>query len=210
MRSTATSSSEYFASLPADRREALEAVRDVIRANLDPGFEEGMSYGMIGWCVPHSIFPAGYHCNPRQPLPYASIASQKNYMAIYLMSLYGMPALESWFRAAWAKTGKKLDMGKCCIRFKKLEDLPLAVIGEAIRRVPVRAYVENYEAALAKMGRGAKARKGAKPSAGAAGKKAARKKAAKPTARSGATKKAGAKKPVPKKRKKKKTSAPRR
>lgn len=155
MQSKAATVKDYLAELPADRRVAIEAVRAVILANLDKsGYEEAMSYGMLGYVVPHRIFPAGYHCDPKQPLPFAGLASQKNYMSVYLMCLYGNPEHEKWFRAAWAKTGKKLDMGKSCIRFKKVEDLALDVIGESIRRVPAKAYLAHYEAALEKMGKG--------------------------------------------------------
>ena len=157
MQSKAATVDKYLAELPADRRAALEAVLAVIRKNLDADFEEGMQYGMIGYYVPHRIFPAGYHCDPKQPLPYAGLASQKNHMSLYMMSLYGAAsadrpeggnAHEKWFRDAWAKTGKKLDMGKACIRFKKLDDIALDVIGEAVRRVPTKKYIEYYEAAL--------------------------------------------------------------
>lgn len=149
MQSQAKTVSAYLAELPPDRRAALEAVRRVILANIDPAFEERMGYGMIGYAVPHSIYPAGYHCDPKQPLPFMGLASQKNHMSVYLMSLYGESSDEKWFRAAWAKTGKKLDMGKCCIRFRKLDDLALDVIAEAVRRVPVQTYIERYEAARA-------------------------------------------------------------
>jgi hypothetical protein len=148
MKANFSNVSDYLASLPEDRRDALEAVRKVIRDNLDADFEEGMQYGMIGYYVPHRVFPAGYHCDPKQPLPYASIASQKSHMAVYLMSVYGQPELEKWFREAWAKTGKKLDMGKSCIRFKKLDDVALDVIGEVIRRVPAKAYIAHYESVI--------------------------------------------------------------
>ena len=150
MLSKAKTVRQYLAALPEDRREALSAVRDVILANLPKGYEEGMGYGMIGYYVPHSLYPPGYHCNPDQPLPFASLASQKNHMAIYLMCIYSDPAHEAWFREAWGKSGKKLDMGKSCVRFKKLEDLPLKVIGQAVKRVPVKKYIEHYEAARAK------------------------------------------------------------
>ena len=111
-------------------------MRKVILKNLDKDYEEGMQYGMIGYYVPHRVYPAGYHCDPKQPLPFACLASQKNYMSLYLMCVYGDTPLAKWFAAAWAKTGKKLDMGKSCVRFKKLDDLALDVIGEAIRRLP--------------------------------------------------------------------------
>ncbi|MBL8235247.1 MAG: DUF1801 domain-containing protein, partial [Bryobacterales bacterium] len=143
-----TTVKQYMAELPADRRAALSAVREVIIKNLGEGYAEGMSYGMPGFFVPHSLYPAGYHTDPRQPLPFASIASQKSHMAIYLMATYMKPGEEAWLRAAWAKTGKKLDMGKSCIRFKKLEDVALEVVGEAIRRVPSREYIALYEANL--------------------------------------------------------------
>ncbi|NOS99406.1 MAG: DUF1801 domain-containing protein [Phycisphaerales bacterium] len=148
MQSKATTVAAYLAELPDDRRAALQAVRAVILKNIDKDFEEGMQYGMIGYCVPHRVFPAGYHCDPRQPLPFAGLASQKNYMSLYLMSVYGASAEEKWFRAAWAKTGKKLDMGKCCIRFKKLDDLALDVVAEVFRRVSAAAYVERYRRIL--------------------------------------------------------------
>ena len=139
--SKAASVADYLAALPEDRRAAMEAVRKVILQNLDKDYEEGMQYGMIGYYVPHRIFPAGYHCDPKQPLPFAGLGAQKNHMAVYLMCVYGSPELQAWFRKAWAKTGKKLDMGKSCIRFKKAEDVALDVIGEAIKRVPAKKYI---------------------------------------------------------------------
>jgi hypothetical protein len=134
--------------LPEDRRKALEAVRQVILKNLDKDYEEGIQYGMIGYYVPHRVYAPGYHCDPKQPLPFAGLASQKNYMSLYLMCVYGDSNHATWFRQAWAKTGKKLDMGKSCVRFKKLQDLPLDVIGEAIKRVPAQKYIEHCESAL--------------------------------------------------------------
>ncbi|MEA2165443.1 MAG: hypothetical protein QOK37_3570 [Thermoanaerobaculia bacterium] len=151
MQSKAATVSEYLASLPADRRAAIERVRRVIIENLDKDYEEGMSYGMIGYYVPHRVFPAGYHCDPKQGLPFAALASQKNFMSVYLMGLYcgcvdgvSDTALVRWFRDAWAKTGKKLDMGTSCIRFKKIDDLALDILGEAIRRMPAKVYIEHY------------------------------------------------------------------
>lgn len=148
MASTAKTPEAYLAELPEDRRAALTAVRKEIKANLDRDYEEGMQYGMIGYYVPHRVFPAGYHVDPRQPLPFASIASQKNHMAVYLMGVYGDAKLRTWFESAWKKSGKKLDMGKSCLRFKKLDDLALDVLGEAIARVPARNYVEQYTSTL--------------------------------------------------------------
>ncbi len=148
MQSQATTVEQYLAELPEDRRAAIAAVRKVILKNLDKNFEEGMQYGMIGYFVPHRVFPAGYHCDPKQPLCYAGLASQKNYLSLYLMCVYGSESHKKWFQTEWAKTGKKLDMGKSCIRFRKLDDLPLKVIGDAIRRVSVKKYVEKYESLL--------------------------------------------------------------
>lgn len=146
MQSQAATVRQYLADLAPDRRAAIEAVRAVIRKHLDADYAEGMQYGMIGYYVPHATYPAGYHCDPKQPLPFAGLASQKNYLSLYLFCVYGHPKHEQWFRAAWAKTGKKLDMGKSCIRFKKPEDLALDVVGEAIRRVPAKEFIAYYEA----------------------------------------------------------------
>ena len=165
MLSKATTVSAYLAALPPDRRKAIGTVRDIILANLDQDYEEGMSYGMIGYYVPHRVYPAGYHSDPRQGLPLAALASQKNYMSVYLMGLYcgcvdgvSDTGLVEWFHEAWARTGKKLDMGKSCIRFKKIEDLPLDVLGEAIRRLPARTYIEQYEKAMENTVKGASTR----------------------------------------------------
>lgn len=149
MQSKAGTVKEYLSSLPADRREALSKVREVILANLDRDYREGMAYGMIGYSVPHDIYPPGYHCDPKQPLPFAGLASQKGHMAVYLMCLYGSPEQEARFRAEWAKAGKRLDMGKSCIRFKRVEDLALDVLGRAIARVPAMKFIAHYETALA-------------------------------------------------------------
>lgn len=153
MQSKATTVTQYLASLPADRRKAIEAVRKVILKNLPKGYEEGIQYGMIGYFVPHSVYAPGYHCDPKQPLPFAGLASQKNHMAVYLMCVYMDAEQEAWFREAWTKAGKKLDMGKSCVRFKKIEDVPLEVIGQVIKRVPVKKFIENYEAVIKKPGK---------------------------------------------------------
>jgi hypothetical protein len=145
MQSKATTVQEYLAELPGDRRQALEAVRAVLLRNLDPLYEEGILYGMIGYYVPHRIYPAGYHCNPELPVPFVCMASQKNHMALYLSCIYGHPENERWFREAWARTGKKLDMGKACLRFRKLEDLELDLVAEAVRRVPTLQFIRHYE-----------------------------------------------------------------
>jgi hypothetical protein len=183
MQSKATTVKQYLAELPEDRREAITAVRKVILDSLDSKFEEGMQYGMIGYHVPHSVYPAGYHSDPKQPLPFAALASQKNYMSLYLMSLYGEASHEKQFRDEWKKTGKKLDMGKCCIRFRRLEDLALDVIGRMIGRVIATAYIEACEAALQQSKSRTRKKTSAikkaletKPANTAAGKKAAAKK----------------------------------
>jgi hypothetical protein len=148
MQSKAATVAQYLAELPADRRQEVEQVRAVIKHNLGPGYEEGMQYGMIGFYVPHSIYPAGYHCDPKQPLPFAGLASQKNHLSLYCMSMYDEGEDLSWFHKEWKKTGKKLDMGKCCIRFKRAADLALDVIGEAIKRMPVERWVKFYESTI--------------------------------------------------------------
>jgi hypothetical protein len=141
---------QYLAELPDERRAVLGAVRDLVRAHIDPGFSEGMGYGMIGWSVPHARYPAGYHCDPKQPLPFAGLAAQKHHFSLYLCSLYvGEGGDADWFRSAWARSGKKLDMGKGCIRFRKLDDLALDVIAESFRRMTVDRFVAEYEAVRA-------------------------------------------------------------
>ncbi|MCA9243464.1 MAG: DUF1801 domain-containing protein [Phycisphaerales bacterium] len=160
MRSDATTVKEYLAALTPDRRKAIEAVRKAILDNLDDGYEEGIQYGMIGYHVPHSVYPAGYHCDPSRPVPFAGLASQKNYMSLYLMTAYG-EGVDDWLPKAWAKAGKKLDMGKCCIRFKRLEDVPLDVVGEAIRRVPCAKYIKQYQQLIKQNAAASKPRKAA-------------------------------------------------
>lgn len=149
MQSKAKTVAEYIASLPSDQREVLAAVRTVILANLDRGYQEAMQYGMVGYSVPHSRYPAGYHCDPKQPLPFAALAAQKNSFSLHLMGLYMNPSELKWFTQAWKATGKKLDMGKACVRFKKLDDVALDVVGEAFRRVSADAWIATYEATLA-------------------------------------------------------------
>jgi hypothetical protein len=179
MQSKATTVDQYISELPQDRREAIQAVRRLILENLDRDYEEGMQYGMIGYYVPHRTYPPGYHCDPRQPLPFAGLASQKGYMSIYLGCVYGHDEQMKSFQQAWAKTGKKLDMGKSCLRFRKLDDLALDVIADAIRNVPAKKFIEHYESVLRSM-RSAK-KPAAKAAAGKA--KAASRKGAKATAK---------------------------
>lgn len=156
MQSKATSVKDYIAELPDDRRKIISSVRAVIRQHLPKGYEEGMQYGMIGYYVPQRVYPAGYHCNPEQPLPFAALASQKNYVSLYLMCIYSDLAHLKWFQEAWAKTGFKLNIGKGCVRFKKLEQVPLDVIGAAIRRVPVAKFIKHYESVIGRGGAGRK------------------------------------------------------
>jgi hypothetical protein len=142
VQSDASSVSEYIADLPADRRRAIGAVRDVILGNLPKGYEESMQFGMIGYSVPLSRYPKTYN---GAPLSYAALASQKNHMAVYLMGCYGDAQLAKWFEAEFRKSGKKLDMGKSCVRFRKLDDLPLPLIGEAVAKLPVDDFIALYE-----------------------------------------------------------------
>jgi len=154
MKSSAATVKEYLASLPADRRAGIEAVRRVILKNLDKDYDECMLYGMIGYAVPHRVWPTGYHCDPKKPLMMAALASQKNNLTVYLMSVYSDKSERAWFEQAWAKTGKKLNIGGSCVRFTKVEHAALDVIGEAIRRTPAKAYIANYVKTLASTGRG--------------------------------------------------------
>ncbi len=143
---------EYLASLPEDRREAITAIREVILKNLPKGYEEGIQWGMPSYFVPLSEYPSGYNCQPDQPLPFVGFASQKNHMAFYGFCIYIDEVLKDRFVEDWKKTGKKLDMGKSCVRFKKLEDVPLKVIGDAVKRVPMKKYIKQYEEQLQNSG----------------------------------------------------------
>ncbi len=145
MQSKVKTVQEYLDALPPERKAAIQAVREVILKNLPKGFEEIMQYGMIGYAVPHSVYPPGYHCDPKQPLPFMALASQKNHMALYMMNIYMDKETESWFIKAYKASGKKLDRGKSCIRFKKLDDLALDVIGQAVGRKSVKEYIALYE-----------------------------------------------------------------
>jgi hypothetical protein len=189
MKSKAITPAAYLDSLPADRREALETVRRVILENLDKDFEECMQYGVIAYCVPHSVWPHGHHTRPELPLMYMGLSSQKNDMVVYMLCLLHNKPEREWFEKAWKATGKKLYIevsgAGCCLRFKKVEDLSLPVIGEAMRRMPVQKYLEDHVAMLARMGKGpdGKALKkgaggGAKAKGAAPKKKTAKKKTA--------------------------------
>lgn len=151
MQSTAATPQEYLDSLPEDRREAVKKLRDVIIQNLPPGFQEGMGYGMLGWAVPHSVYPAGYHCDPRLPVPFLSIASQKNFIALYHMGLYASKDINDWFVAEYPNHVKtKLDMGKGCVRFKKPDAIPYELIGELVSKMDMQEWIAIYEAGLKK------------------------------------------------------------
>jgi len=135
--------------IPSERLEAFTTLRNTILKNIPKGFEECMSYGMIGYVVPHKTYPAGYHCDPKIPLPFVSIASQKNFIALYHMGIYSNPALLEWFVAEYPKHCKtKLDMGKGCVRFKKPDDIPFKLIGELMKKITVKDWIAQYEGVL--------------------------------------------------------------
>ncbi|HTN47260.1 MAG TPA: DUF1801 domain-containing protein [Flavipsychrobacter sp.] len=149
MQSKALSVDEYLEELPEDRKEAMAQLRKVINENLPEGFTEGMGYGMIGYVVPHSLYPDGYHCDPKQPLPFMGLASQKNSVNLYHMGIYMDQELYDWFVEEYRKQCKtRLDMGKSCIRMKKMEDIPYGLIGELAARMTVKDWVDLYETAL--------------------------------------------------------------
>jgi uncharacterized protein YdhG (YjbR/CyaY superfamily) len=149
MQSKATTVDAYIAELPEERQKAISQLRKVIKKNLPKGFKESMGYGMMGWSVPHSIYPAGYHCNPKDPLPFMGLASQKNFIAVYHMGVYADPKLLKWFTDSHAKASpKRLDMGKSCIRYKKPEDIPYELIGELASKITVEDWIETYETVL--------------------------------------------------------------
>ena len=150
----ASTVTEYLAALPADRRDALNEVRRGINRALPPGYKEGIQFGMISWFVPLSTYPAGYGGNPKEPLPFISVASQKSYMALHMICFYGQPALREWFTAQYGKSGKKLDMGQGCLRFKTLPELALDVVESTVARLPVEDYTAGYQAMRDAMGKG--------------------------------------------------------
>jgi len=146
MTSTAATPKEYIDSLPEDRIKAMTELQNVIKKNLPKGFEETMQYGMLSYVVPHKLYPAGYHCKPTDALPFLSIASQKNFIAIYHMGLYADKTLLDWFLTEFPKYSKaKLDMGKSCIRFKKPDQIPFKLIGELASKIIVKDWIELYE-----------------------------------------------------------------
>jgi uncharacterized protein YdhG (YjbR/CyaY superfamily) len=151
MQSKATTVKEYLKELPADKKTAFEELRDTLNNNIPKGFEEQMCYGMIGYVVPHTLYPKGYHCDPKLPLPFVSIASQKNFIALYHMGIYANPTLLKWFVEEFPKYSKgKLDMGKSCIRFKKADDIPFKLIKELIKKMTAKEWIELYESSFVK------------------------------------------------------------
>ena len=146
MTSAATTVDQYMTELPDERKPAMEKLRAIIRKNLPKGFEETMNYGMMGYVVPHSVYPAGYHCDPKLPLPFMGLASQKNSINFYHMGIYANPELLAWFTAEFPKHVKgKPDMGKSCLRFKKPEQIPYDLIGELVKKVSAEEWIDCYE-----------------------------------------------------------------
>ncbi|MBL7936421.1 MAG: DUF1801 domain-containing protein [Bacteroidia bacterium] len=146
MQSKSFTVEAYLLEIPEERAEYFNKLRNVIIKNIPKGFEETMSYGMIGYVVPHKLYPAGYHCDPKLPLPFVSIASQKNFIALYHMGIYANPKLLEWFVSEYPKHCKtKLDMGKSCIRFKKMDDIPHKLIGELMQKITVKDWITLYE-----------------------------------------------------------------
>lgn len=145
MTSKATTIKEYLEELPEERKSAVEKLYKLVKKNIPKGFKDTISYGMIGFVVPHSIFPDGYHCDPKLPLPFLNIASQKNFIAIYHMGLYADPKLLKWFTTEYSKhSNSKLDMGKSCLRFKKPEQIPYNLIEELVTKMTVENWIELY------------------------------------------------------------------
>jgi hypothetical protein len=146
VQSKATTVDQYIDELPEDRKNAVAELRKVIKKHIPKGFVEGMGYGMPGYFVPHSKYPAGYHCDPKLPLPFLSFASQKNFIAVYHMGIYADAKLMQWFTEAHASaSSKKLDMGKSCLRYKKPEDIPYKLIGELVSKITPDQWIEIYE-----------------------------------------------------------------
>ena len=146
MQYKASTPEEYIEQIPEERKKVLIKLREVIKQNLPEGFQEGISYGMIGYAVPHSIYPTGYHCTPELPLPFMSFASQKNSVNLYHMGIYAKPKLLDWFVKEYPKHCKrKLDMGKSCIRFKNIDDIPYDLIGKLCTKMTVQEWIDLYE-----------------------------------------------------------------
>lgn len=146
MQYKATSPDDYLNQVPEERKAPMEKLRNTILKNLPKGFEEGMSYGMIGYYVPHSEYPAGYHCDPKLPLPFMSIASQKNFVGFYHMGMYANKKLLDWFVSEYPKhSNLKLDMGKSCVRFKKVDMIPYELIAQLCKKMTMEEWIAIYE-----------------------------------------------------------------
>ncbi|MEM6764156.1 MAG: DUF1801 domain-containing protein [Bacteroidota bacterium] len=142
---------EYISKLPGERQEVVSKIRQVIQENIPDGFEECISYKMIGYVVPHSLYPDGYHCDPKLPLPFINVASQKGYVALYHSGIYNSEELLRWFQEEYPKHSKrKLDMGKSCIRFKKMDDVPYELIGELVSKMTPQDWISRYEEVVKK------------------------------------------------------------
>ena len=149
MKHSADSTKDYIDQLPEQRKKAFNKLRKTLLDNITKGFEECMNYGMLGYVVPKSIYPAGYHCDPKLPLPFANIASQKNFIALYHMGIYADQELLQWFQAEYAQQCKyKLDMGKSCIRFKRMDDIPYDLVGKLMRKMTPNDWITLYESAV--------------------------------------------------------------
>lgn len=146
MTSKVSTVKEYMRELPEDRREAMQQLRDCIKKNASPELSECMSYGMIGYVIPHSVYPDGYHCDPKLPLPFISVASQKNFIAFYHMGMYADETLLNWFTTEFPKHSKaKLDMGKSCVRFKKMNEIPFELLGALVAKMSAAQWIATYE-----------------------------------------------------------------
>ncbi|MBR2647447.1 MAG: DUF1801 domain-containing protein [Sediminibacterium sp.] len=151
MISKASTVEEYLSQVAPDKQAATEKLRQIVKKNIPKGFQETMGYGMIGYVVPHKLYPKGYHCTPKDPLPFINIAAQKNFIALYHMGLYGDKKLYTWFTTEYANNYKvRIDMGKSCIRFKKPEHIPYDLIAELVRKITPEQWIERYENAFVK------------------------------------------------------------
>jgi len=149
MQYKADTPAEYVAQLPEDRQVVIKKIRKVLRKHLPKGFKECINYGMIGYVIPHSTYPDGYHCDPKLPLPFAALASQKNFVAVYHSGIYANPKLMKWFVSEWPKhSSRKLDMGKSCIRFKKMDDIPYDLIAELAEKMTPQEFIDMYESQI--------------------------------------------------------------
>jgi hypothetical protein len=151
MQSNATTVAAYLEEIPEERKEAFFKLRDTILTNIPKGFSEQLSYGSLGYFVPHSIYPKGYHCDPKLPLPFIALASQKNFIALYHMGIYAKPELLNWFVSEYPKhSAQKLDMGKSCIRFKKMDQIPFDLIAALVQKMSVQEWIDCYESQIKK------------------------------------------------------------